>query len=107
MVPLGTSKEALIHEITFKTEQPPADPDLVPVKFSVKSSRKGRILLATLVIVVVIVAVFVPIFVSKHIKNKEKEESLSKYAATKKITNRMGTKLRVRYEILSRNDTCT
>ena len=75
MVPLGTSKETLINEITSKTEQLPADLDLVPVKYSVKSSQKTRVLLATLVIVVVIVAVFVGIFVSKDIKNKDKEQS--------------------------------
>ena len=72
----GASKEAPIQEVTSKTEQPPADPNLVPVKFCVKLSRKTCIcicLLATLVIVV-IVAVPVAIFVSKHIKNKDKEE---------------------------------
>ena len=74
IVPLGTCKETLIHEITSKTEQPPADPDLMPVKFSVKSTRKNKVLLATLVIVLVIVAVFVGIFVSKHIQNKDKEQ---------------------------------
>lgn len=77
MVPLaGASKEAPIQEVTSKTEQPPADPNLVPVKFCVKLSRKACIcicLLTTLVIVV-IVAVPVAIFVSKNIKNKDKEE---------------------------------
>ncbi|XP_015766089.1 PREDICTED: uncharacterized protein LOC107344918 [Acropora digitifera] len=72
----GTSKEAPIHEVTSKTEQPPADPNLVPVKFCVKLSQKACIcicLLTTLVIVV-IVAVPVAIFVSKNIKNKDKEK---------------------------------
>lgn len=77
MVPLaGASKEAPIQEVTSKTEQPPADPNLVPVKFCVKLSRKACIcicLLTTLVILV-IVAVPVAIFVSKNIKNKDKEE---------------------------------
>lgn len=72
MVPLGTSKETLILEITSKTEQPPADPDFVPVRFFVK------ILLATLVIAVVIVTVFVGIFVSQRIENKVKGESQRK-----------------------------
>ena len=73
MVPLGTSKEALIHELTSKTEQPLADPNIVPVKCSVTSTRKTIVLLVILVIVVAIVTVFVGIFVSKHIKNKDKE----------------------------------
>ena len=77
MVPLGTSKETLIHEISSETE-PPVDPDLEPVKFSMNSNRKSIILLATLVIIIIIVAVFVGIFVSKDIKNKDNEESQRK-----------------------------
>ena len=76
MVPLGTSKETLILEITSKTKQPPADPDFVPVRFCVRFYVK--ILLATLVIAVVIVTVFVGIFVSQRIKNKVKGESQRK-----------------------------
>lgn len=72
----GTSKEAPTHEVTSKTEQPPADPNLVPVKFCVKLSRKTCICICLLValVIVVIVAVPVAIFVSKNIKNKDKEE---------------------------------
>ena len=78
MVPLGTSTEALIYAATSKTKQPPADPDHVPVKFIVISSRKRTLLLATLVIVLVIAAVFVGIFLSQRIKNKDKEGSQRK-----------------------------
>ena len=41
MVPLGTSKEALIHfhETMLQTENQPANSDFVPVKLSNKSSR--------------------------------------------------------------------
>ena len=78
MVPLGTSTEALIYEITSKTEQPSADPDIVPVKFTTKSSRKRTVLFATLVIVVVLAAVFVGIFLSQRFKNKDMEESQRK-----------------------------
>ena len=77
MVPLGTSTEALIYAIAPKTEQPPADSDLVPVKFTVISSRKRTVLLAILVIVVVIATVFVGIFLSQRIK-KDKDESQRK-----------------------------
>ena len=76
MVPLGTSREAVIHEITSKGEQPPADLDLV--KFSAKPTRKTTVLLAIFVIAVVVFAVFVGIFVSNHFKNKEKEGSKRK-----------------------------
>ncbi|XP_067046091.1 cartilage intermediate layer protein 2-like isoform X3 [Acropora muricata] len=75
MVTLGTSTEALIYAATSETEQPPADPDLVPVKFTVISSRKRTVLLATLIIVVVIATIFVGIFLSQHINNKDKDES--------------------------------
>lgn len=75
MVPIGTSTEALIYAIAPKTEQLSADPDLVPVKFTVISSRKRTVLLATLAIAVVIAAIFVGIFLSQRIKNKDKEES--------------------------------
>ena len=78
MVSLGTSTEALIYEITSNTEQPPADPDLVPVKFTAVSSRKRAVALATVVIVIVIAAVFVGIFLSQRNKNKDKEESQRK-----------------------------
>lgn len=78
MVALGTSTEALIYERTSKTEQPPADPDLVPAKFTAVSSRKRTVILATVVIVIVIAAVFVGIFLSQRNKNKDKEESQRK-----------------------------
>ena len=75
MVPLGTSTEALIHEISSETEQPPVDPDLVTVKFSRNSNRK---IIITLVIIVIIGAVLVGTFVSNDTKKKDKEKSQRK-----------------------------
>lgn len=77
MVPLGTSKEALIYvqETMLRTENQPANPDIIPVKLSRKSSRKtAAILIAISVIMIVIIAVFVGTFVTKnYAKGKEKE----------------------------------
>ena len=76
MVPVETSNEAPIHKIASKTEQTPANPNLVPVK----STQKRRVLLAIFVITVVLIvaAVFVGIFVPKHNKNRDKKKSQRK-----------------------------
>lgn len=82
MVPLGTSKEALVyvHETILKTEQQPANPEFIPVKLSKKSSRKAAaVAIALSVIVIVIIAVLVGTFVSKnYAKSKEKENGKRK-----------------------------
>ena len=77
MVPLGTSKEALIHfhETMLQTENQPANSDFVPVKLSNKSSRiTAAIVIVISVIVIVIMAVFVGISVTKTYAAKSKEK---------------------------------
>ena len=77
MVPLGTSKEALIyaHETILQTENQPPNPDFIPVKLSRKSGRKtAAILIAISVIVIVIIAVFGGTFVTKNYAAKRKEK---------------------------------
>lgn len=78
MVPLGTSKEALIHfhETMLQTENQPANSDFIPVKLSKKSSRKtAAILIAiSVIIVIVIIAVFVGTYVTKTYATKRKKK---------------------------------
>ena len=75
MVPLGTSKEALIyvHETMLQTENQPADPDFIPVNLSRKSSRKTAAILIVISVIVIIV-VFGGTFVTKNYAAKRKEK---------------------------------